>query len=106
LAFHANASAELPVEQQDWDEAAPRPEALVESLRSFGYSPETALADLLDNSMSAAAANIGLFFVWEGSESHVAVVDDGDGMTVETLIEAMRPGSISPLQTLAVSASA
>lgn len=82
-----------------WDEAAPRPEALVESLRSFGYSPETAIADLLDNSISARAAQMDLHFVWAGSDSHVAVVDDGDGMSGETLVEAMRPGSISPLQS-------
>ncbi len=88
----------MPDEQQDWDEAAPRPEALVESLRSFGYSPETALADLLDNSISAKAVNIEVSFVWDGVESHVAVVDDGDGMTAATLMEAMRPGSISPLE--------
>jgi hypothetical protein len=89
----------LHVDEQEWDEAAPRPEALVESLRSFGYSPETALADLLDNSISARALTIALHFVWDGAESHVAIVDDGDGMAEPTLIEAMRPGSISPLVT-------
>jgi len=82
-----------------WDEAAPRPEALVESLRSFGYSPETALADLLDNSMSAGAVNMDLYFVWDKEQSHVAVVDDGGGMTPDQLLEAMRPGSVSPLVT-------
>lgn len=86
-------------ETEDWDEAAPRPEALVESLRSFGYSPETALADLLDNSISARAVQMDLHFVWEAERSHVAVVDDGDGMSAEMLLEAMRPGSISPLET-------
>lgn len=85
------------VDSQDWDEAAPRPEALVESLRSFGYSPETALADLIDNSISARAVSIALHFIWDGQDSHVAVVDDGNGMTGATLVEAMRPGTISPL---------
>lgn len=83
----------------DWEDAAPRPEALVESLRSFGYSPETAIADLLDNSISARAVQMDLHFTWQGSNSHVAIVDDGDGMTGPVLLEAMRPGSISPLQT-------
>ena len=82
---------------ETWDEAAPRPEALIESLRSFGYSPETALADLLDNSLSANAMTMNLFFVWDDDNSHVAVVDDGDGMTADELLEAMRPGSLSPL---------
>lgn len=89
--------AVAPADEEDWDEAAPRPEALVESLRSFGYSPETALADLLDNSISARAVNIDLKFVWEDEQSHIAVVDDGDGMTSAALLEAMRPGSMSPL---------
>jgi hypothetical protein len=81
----------------DWDEAAPRAAALIESLRSFGYSPETALADLLDNSVSAGAMRMDLKFVWDEESSHVAVVDDGDGMTADVLVEAMRPGSVSPL---------
>ena len=88
---------------EEWDEAAPRPVALIESLRSFGYSPETAVADLLDNSMSAGASNMKLHFEWAGRDSHVAIVDDGRGMDETTLLEAMRPGSISPLSTRAAS---
>jgi hypothetical protein len=97
LARRTAATTEVPEQDEDWDEAAPRPEALVESLRSFGYSPETALADLLDNSISARAVTMNLSFAWDGQDSHVAVLDDGDGMTEEALLEAMRPGSISPL---------
>ena len=89
--------------EEAWEEAAPRPGALVESLRSFGYSPETAIADLLDNSMSAKAKRMDLKFVWDGYESHVAVIDDGAGMTEVVLQEAMRPGSMSPLQARAQS---
>jgi hypothetical protein len=84
---------------QDWDDAAPRPEALVESLRSFGYSPETAVADLLDNSISAGSRHMRLHLVWDGHDSHVAILDDGNGMDESTLLEAMRPGSISPLKS-------
>ena len=86
-------------DSEEWDEAAPRPEALVESLRSIGYSPEAALADLLDNCISARAVNMELYFVWEKDLSHVAVVDDGEGMGSAALVEAMRPGSGSPLAT-------
>lgn len=94
-------TAEHSLHEEAWDDAAPRPEALVESLRSFGYSPETAIADLLDNSISARATEMKLQFVWEGADSHVAMLDDGDGMSADTLLEAMRPGSISPLVTRA-----
>jgi hypothetical protein len=69
----------LPLDES-WDDAAPRPDALIESLRSFGYSPESAIADLIDNSISAGARTIDLHFRWEGIDSHVAIVDDGRGM--------------------------
>ena len=37
----------------DWELADPPAGALVESLCVFGYTPESAIADLLDNSISA-----------------------------------------------------
>lgn len=82
----------------DWDIAEPRADALIESLRAFGYSPEAAIADLVDNSISAEATYIAIDFAWSGSHSTVAVADDGRGMTEANLIAAMRPGSTSPLQ--------
>lgn len=82
----------------DWDIAEPRADALIESLRAFGYSPEAAIADLVDNSISAEATYIAIDFEWSGSHSTVTLVDDGRGMTESTLIAAMRPGSTSPLQ--------
>src|SRR5262245_54892180 len=75
----------------------PRAGALVESLRAFGYSPETALADLVDNSIAAAASNIDIYFRWEGHNSWIAMLDDGQGMSEAALREAMRAGSANPL---------
>lgn len=82
----------------DWDVAEPKADALIESLRAFGYSPEAAIADLVDNSISAEAKHIAIDFAWSGSQSTVTVTDDGRGMTESTLIAAMRLGSTSPLQ--------
>ncbi len=76
----------------------PRAGALVESLRAFGYSTEAAVADLVDNSISADASEITVHFLWAGDSSWVVVADNGRGMTEERLREAMRPGSVSPLQ--------
>jgi hypothetical protein len=87
----------LASDQEDWEEAAPRAGALVESLRSFGYSPETAVADLIDNSVSAGATRIDLSFSWDKDDSYVAVIDNGRGMDERTLFDAMRLGSLSPL---------
>ena len=41
----------------------------------------------------------GSTFWWEGRSSHIALLDDGDGMTEEALSEAMRPGSMSPIES-------
>jgi Histidine kinase-, DNA gyrase B-, and HSP90-like ATPase len=87
----------------DWDIAAPRADALIESLRAFGYSPEAAIADLVDNSIFAEAKDIVIDFAWAGSHSIVTLTDDGRGMAEPTLIAAMRPGSTSPLETRAKS---
>ncbi len=78
--------------------AAPPASSMIESLRGVGYSPETAIADLIDNSISAHARNVWITFWWEGRRSHIAVLDDGDGMTEGELSKAMRPGSMSPLE--------
>ena len=78
--------------------AAPPASSMIESLRGVGYSPETAIADLIDNSIAAHARNVWITFWWEGRKSHIALLDDGDGMTEKELSEAMRPGSMSPLE--------
>lgn len=77
---------------------APDPSALIESLRAFGYTTETAVADLIDNSLTAGARNIWVDLDWNGDESTLAISDDGAGMDEKALIEAMRPGSRSPLE--------
>ncbi|MDF7800056.1 ATP-binding protein [Pontiellaceae bacterium B1224] len=76
---------------------APSPAMLVESLRSIGYTLETALADLIDNSVTAEASTISVRFLWNNKSPWIAVVDDGCGMTPDELIAAMRFGSESPL---------
>lgn len=81
-----------------YDIAQPEPGALVESLRAFGYSLRTAVADLIDNSISANAKNVWLRFEWDGPKSCIIVKDDGVGMDEQELISAMRPGSRSPLE--------
>ena len=69
----------------------PRPDSLLQSMRDIGYSVETAVADLIDNSISAGASNIRIF--WEPNVPCIAIVDDGRGMSEGELIEAMRHGS-------------
>jgi hypothetical protein len=80
-----------------YDHTPPHASSIIESLRAFGYDLPTALADLVDNSIAAGAKNVWVRFDWAGSDSVVAVTDDGRGMAASELIEAMRLGSRSPL---------
>lgn len=79
------------------EEIAPIPGDLVESLRDFGYTLPSALADLVDNSLTAKATEIEVHLEANGPNSYVAVVDNGCGMGLETLVEAMRMGTKGPL---------
>ncbi len=76
---------------------SPNPLALIESLRNLGYSIETAVADLVDNSIYAGACEIRIAFSWNEGNPWLAISDDGCGMSREELIAAMRFGSSSPL---------
>jgi hypothetical protein len=81
------------------DIVEPNAGALIESLRAFGYSLKTAIADVIDNSITAGAHNIALTFRWEGADSFILLEDDGSGMNENVLREAMRLGSRSPTET-------
>jgi hypothetical protein len=78
--------------------ANPKPASLIESLRSIGYDLPTAIADIVDNSISAGASNIWISLHWAGSESSICILDDGCGMNESELTAAMVPGSSSPLE--------
>jgi hypothetical protein len=70
---------------------------MIETFRAIGYSIESAIADIIDNSISAFAMNIWIEFEWKGASSWLSIKDDGHGMNNEELIQAMRPGSKHPL---------
>lgn len=73
---------------------------LLESMRDIGYSFQSALADILDNSVSARASRIEILNgLDESDHPYVAIVDNGNGMAGEELTAAMRHGSSSPLDT-------
>lgn len=78
------------------DIVRPSPQALIESLRAVGYGPETAIADLVDNSIAAEAKNVWIEFYWNGRHSTVSIIDDGFGMDEAKLVEAMRLGGGDP----------
>lgn len=70
----------------------PRADILVESTRSIGYTFESALADIIDNSIGNGATHVDVRFS-SIEPRYIAILDDGCGMTPDELIMAMRYGS-------------
>lgn len=67
----------------------------IDSLREIGYSPEVAVSDLIDNSISADATSVEILTLAK-PDIVFAMLDDGRGMTEAELVEAMRLASKSP----------
>ncbi len=78
-------------------ECVPFAPSLIESMRSLGYSFSSAIADLIDNCISAQAKNISIISE-PGDDTWLVLVDDGYGMSKDELYEAMRYGSTNPLE--------
>jgi Histidine kinase-, DNA gyrase B-, and HSP90-like ATPase len=66
---------------------------LTDSLRDIGYDFSSAIADLVDNSITAEATEVNVVIEFDGEASRVFISDNGRGMTVNGLTEAMRFGS-------------
>lgn len=78
----------------DEDDFAPTPSRLVEGLRDTGYSLKASFADIVDNSIAANASTIDIQIYQEVTgKLRVIITDDGDGMDLGTLRNAMRYGS-------------
>ena len=78
------------------EQLPPNPAAMMEALRDIGYSLEAAVADIIDNSITARAKTIHIRFGWERGQPWLAFLDNGHGMSETELVEAMRPGSRNP----------
>ena len=77
--------------------AIPEAASMIETFRAVGYTVEAAVADIVDNSISASAKNVWVDFNWQGADTWLSIKDDGVGMNNDELIQAMRPGSKNPL---------
>ena len=76
--------------------APPRADALINTFRAYGYNLQTAIADIIDNSITAYADKVWINFNWKGVDSRISILDNGHGMDLPTLISAMTPGSKNP----------
>ncbi len=81
-----------------YEELPPLAGSMIASMRAIGYDLSMAIADLIDNSIFAGANNIWIKYHWEGSDSWIYTLDDGQGMNEEELKNAMRLGSKSPVE--------
>jgi Histidine kinase-, DNA gyrase B-, and HSP90-like ATPase len=78
-------------------ELPPNPARLVQILASVGHTLPSAVADLVDNAISADATNIAITFGRpdSGHGRWLTIADNGKGMNAAKLGEAMRIGSES-----------
>ena len=75
-------------------EAIPDPGRTMEGLRDTGYSFETAVADLVDNSIAAMASIVDIRIKRDfRGNVRLSLADNGHGMNRKELIEAMTYGS-------------
>lgn len=82
-----------------YHEVRPNAGALIESLRDIGYTMSSALADIIDNSLTAEATEISVRVHSDPDDAAIGIIDNGNGMSRAELLEAMRPGSRSPTET-------
>lgn len=74
----------------------PSAHSISTSLRDLGYSLETAVADIVDNSISAEATEVGIIYDISSDIPTLAIWDNGWGMNEEDLLAAMRHGALGP----------
>lgn len=79
--------------------AEPNPEFLIKSIAEQGYSLESSLADLMDNSISANANKIEVLIRMEQEPFTLFLADNGEGMDEESLKANMQFPSNSPEET-------
>lgn len=79
-----------------YEDVTPNPEYLIKSIAEQGYSLESALADLIDNSISANATQVEVLIKTDEEPFILYLTDNGDGMDEEALKASMHFPSTSP----------
>jgi len=70
-----------------YEDVTPNPKFLIKSISEQGYTLETALADLIDNSITAKCDKIDIHSTLIGNSNRIRmfIADNGVGMTEEQL---------------------
>jgi len=82
----------MPIEKR----LPPQASALTASLRSMGYTLETAIADIIDNSITAQATQVDIYCTFSSDQPLLCIVDNGTGMSESTILDAMVIGGADP----------
>lgn len=77
----------------------PSASSLSESMRDLGYSLATAVADIIDNSITAGANEVDIYCDLTCEKPMLVIIDTGSGMTEDELQLAMKHGSANPKQS-------
>ncbi len=83
-------------EKEIIEDAIPKPQDLIKSIAEQGYSLESALADLIDNSITAGADKVEILVDTDKQPFTLYLADNGEGMNEETLRQSMQFPSSSP----------
>jgi len=82
--------------KHEYVDAKPNAGPLISSMRSMGYTLNSAIADIIDNSITAKSSEIHYEFSWDNGVPFISIIDDGYGMVKEELIKAMSFGCKDP----------
>jgi len=75
------------------EELIPSAARLLNTMRDLGYEFTNAVADIIDNSISAGASLVEVTIEAAGADSYIRIVDNGGGMSAAVISESMRLGS-------------
>ena len=75
---------------------SPSPKSHIKTLMRIGYTLNSAVADIIDNSIAAKAKNVEIYAPPGLEKPIVSITDDGDGMDLDELISNMRIGCKDP----------
>jgi hypothetical protein len=75
---------------------SPDPKSHIKTLARIGYTLNSAVADVIDNSITAGASYINIYAPPGLEDSLISILDDGCGMDLEELTQNMRIGCKDP----------
>jgi len=75
---------------------SPEPKSHIKTLMRIGYNLNSAVSDIIDNSIAAGAVNIDIYSPPGLEDPIISILDDGCGMSLEELTQNMRIGCKDP----------